>query len=82
VKGLQHGIAPNGEGTKGLLTLGELRLGSTPRWVHSGVPCSSVLVHGYRWQCYSSSRGVGVEASGNSGGAPHPVGGAWEAINW
>jgi hypothetical protein len=82
VKGLQRGIAQNGEGTKGLLTLGELWLRSTSRWVRGGVPCSSVLDNGYQWRCYSSSQGVGAEASGNSGGAARPIGGAREATNW
>jgi hypothetical protein len=82
VKGLQRGIAQNGEGTKGLLTLGELRLGSMSRLVHSGMPYSSVLDDEYQWWCYSSSQGAGVEASGNSDGAPHPLGGAREATRW
>jgi hypothetical protein len=43
VKGLRCGIAQNGEGTKGLLTLGELQLRSSSRWVHGGAPCSLVL---------------------------------------
>jgi hypothetical protein len=76
VKGLRRRIARNEEGTKGLPTLGELRLGSTSRWVHDGAPCSSVLDDNYRLRCYSSSQGAGAEASGNSSGAPRPVGGA------
>jgi hypothetical protein len=82
VKGLRREIAQNGERTKGLLTLGELRLGLTSRWVRSGVPCSSVLDDGYQRRCYSSSQGTGAEALENSGGAPHPLGGALEATNW
>jgi hypothetical protein len=61
---------------------GELRLGSTSRWVRGGVPCSLVLDDDYRWRCYSSSQGVGAEASGISGGAPRPMGGPPEATNW
>jgi hypothetical protein len=61
---------------------GELQLGSTSRWVRGGVPCSLVLDDGYLWRSYSSSQGVGVEASGNSGGAPRTMGGAREATNW
>jgi hypothetical protein len=82
VKGLWRRKAQNGEGTKGLLTLGELRLRSMPRRVHGGMPCSLVLDDGYQRWCYSSSQGAGVEASGNSGAAPHPIGEAREATNW
>jgi hypothetical protein len=82
VKGLRHGIAQNGEGTKGLLTLGELRLGSMSRRVHGGAPCSLGLDVGYQRWCCSSSQGTGAEALRDSSGAPHLVSGVWEDTNW